>query len=421
MEVYIEKVELKNFQSHEHSVLSFEKGINVLCGTSNHGKSAILRAIRWVITNDPSGTDFITHGKDECSVTMYLSNKYSITRTKSKSGNVNTYEVCFQGERTSKDVLTGFGTGVPLEVREAMQINRPEFNFAHQLEAPFLISETPKVRAERIGNLEELGRIDRALTDTNDDIRAGNKHAKMLDGDIKQNKKEMDALQTQIAKDGKIVQTLTRLQEEILTKQGIVTQIERLLRQWTENEVNMQDCQEVALRAERIIKFFPDTLSGEVESLKQLLGKEIRMNEIEETLAGIESLDRHILFELETLVGTIEQQQQTLVALQKAEQALSICKTEHAEALAKTRSKCASIHTEELEKQIEEFHTLSHIQKQLQTASNAITQSNTDIQESTIRMTALIDEFVEALQTEKQCPLCLQNTEHIHMDVKAIL
>jgi exonuclease SbcC len=153
-EVFIKEVTVENFQSHHHTHIKLNQGINILSGSSNHGKSAILRAIKWVITNDPSGTDFITLGKDQCRVSLKFSNGYEVIRTKSRSGNVNTYDILKENERVTGSPLTGFGTSVPEIVRSAMEINRPDMIFSSQLEAPFLISETPKVRAEKIGNHE---------------------------------------------------------------------------------------------------------------------------------------------------------------------------------------------------------------------------------------------------------------------------
>jgi DNA repair protein SbcC/Rad50 len=45
---YINKVRIENFQSHEDTLMEFHKGLNVITGPSDHGKSAVMRAIKWV-------------------------------------------------------------------------------------------------------------------------------------------------------------------------------------------------------------------------------------------------------------------------------------------------------------------------------------------------------------------------------------
>lgn len=58
-----ERLLIENFQSHEQTEVFFTEGLNVFVGPSDSGKSAILRALRWVLYNEPKGTDFIRAGK----------------------------------------------------------------------------------------------------------------------------------------------------------------------------------------------------------------------------------------------------------------------------------------------------------------------------------------------------------------------
>jgi exonuclease SbcC len=59
MKRYIKKVTLKNFQSYSDHTVEFTSGLNVLEGTSDSGKSAILRAISFVLHNSPRKDSFI--------------------------------------------------------------------------------------------------------------------------------------------------------------------------------------------------------------------------------------------------------------------------------------------------------------------------------------------------------------------------
>ena len=54
----IKSLKIENFQSHKDSYLEFSNGINIISGKSNNGKTAILRALNWVITNRPQGIAF---------------------------------------------------------------------------------------------------------------------------------------------------------------------------------------------------------------------------------------------------------------------------------------------------------------------------------------------------------------------------
>jgi len=47
----LKKISIQNFQSHKKTELDLVDGINVIYGLSQSGKSAILRALNWIIFN----------------------------------------------------------------------------------------------------------------------------------------------------------------------------------------------------------------------------------------------------------------------------------------------------------------------------------------------------------------------------------
>ena len=76
----IKTLEIKNFQSHAHTIINFDEGINIVQGTSNAGKSAINRAIVWALGNKPRGDFFIKKGTSCASVkiTFYDNSYFSL-------------------------------------------------------------------------------------------------------------------------------------------------------------------------------------------------------------------------------------------------------------------------------------------------------------------------------------------------------
>lgn len=80
-EYYITRLELDNFLSHKKSAFDFENGLNILAGESRAGKSAVLRALREVLTcylTQPRKAIFF--GASYFTITIYTSNGYIITR-----------------------------------------------------------------------------------------------------------------------------------------------------------------------------------------------------------------------------------------------------------------------------------------------------------------------------------------------------
>lgn len=173
--IYIRKVILENFQSHKYTEIEFDKYLNVIVGPSDHGKTAIIRGIKWALFNEPSGDYFIREGERECSVTVVFSNNVRVKRYRSKSKN---YYYIYDNEG-NETILEGFGTKVPEEVIKKTSIKKmlldsnvsSSINIGEQLEGPFLLSENTSTRANAIGRLVGVHIIDDALKDTLKDVR----------------------------------------------------------------------------------------------------------------------------------------------------------------------------------------------------------------------------------------------------------
>ena len=180
---YFEKLIIENFQSHQYTVIDFSEGLNVFAGPSDSGKSAILRAIRWVLFNVPRGLDFIRVGSKECKVTLIFSDGTYITRLRSST--INRYLI-YDGVK--EQIFEGFGTDVPEEVLNIHQLKpivldkKEHFlNFSMQLEAPFFISETSFVKAKFIGKICGSYIIDKAIKNTYLESKRLNQQIKQLE------------------------------------------------------------------------------------------------------------------------------------------------------------------------------------------------------------------------------------------------
>lgn len=193
--MYIEKIELKNFQSHKDSVIEFTKGLNVILGTSDSGKTAIIRAIKWALFNEPLGDYFIRQGENKTSVTVYFNNGVVVRRFRSSSK--NTYYLKRQnGEEMN---FSGFKSDVPKEILEETKMYKASFdasndfilNIAEQLEGPFLLNLQPSLRATAIGRLVHADLVDNALKDTATDISRIKKNIKSLSSEKKERERQV--------------------------------------------------------------------------------------------------------------------------------------------------------------------------------------------------------------------------------------
>lgn len=161
--VYIKTVKLENFQSHKDTSVNFVNGLNVITGPSDSGKSAIIRAIKWVLYNEPRGTDFITTNETQCRVSLTLHNDVTIIRERTSSK--NRYTLIKDKE---KQTYEGFGNTVPQEITNSHQIRniyldtdqKTSINLSNQLDGPFLLSQSGAIRAKSIGRVLGIHYLD---------------------------------------------------------------------------------------------------------------------------------------------------------------------------------------------------------------------------------------------------------------------
>lgn len=156
----IDRLRIKNIQSHKNSELEFSPGINVIIGSSNNGKSAILRALYWAVYNRPLGIETLcSHwaindkGKqtEEMSVEVEKNNSV-LVRRKTKSNN----EYVVGGE-----VLEAIRTDVPKQVTDFFMLT--ETNIQSQQDSPFLLSLSNGDVAKYFNRIANLDVIDKIL------------------------------------------------------------------------------------------------------------------------------------------------------------------------------------------------------------------------------------------------------------------
>lgn len=157
----IKSIELKNIQSHENTKLEFSKGINCIVGSSNNGKSAILRGLYWVRYNRPLGIDTLASHwalnekgdlKDSMSVTIENDNGIVIRK---RTKNENQYIV-------NDKVLNVVKSDIPDEVESVLRLS--DTNIQKQLDEPFLLSASSGEVAKYFNKVVRLDIIDKVLT-----------------------------------------------------------------------------------------------------------------------------------------------------------------------------------------------------------------------------------------------------------------
>lgn len=192
MNRYITQVKLKNFQDHADTTIDFTNGINLIVGSSDAGKSAILRAINLVFHNNYKRDTYIRHGEKECSVSVKFSDGVEVTRVKGED--VNSYLITdAEGNIHS---FPKVGTGIPDEVKKnlgnpPLDDKKRPISYADQMSSLFLVdlssSDLPRTLSELTG-IQHLQTSAELLSKT----------ARSYDRSIKDKKEKIEKLETEL-------------------------------------------------------------------------------------------------------------------------------------------------------------------------------------------------------------------------------
>ena len=148
----LERLLIQNFQRHAKRAIDFG-AITTIVGPTDAGKSAILRALRWVCTNTPGGGAFIRHGSPGCTVRLEVDG-HVIVRRRGTTGDPNTYGL--DGAE-----YKAFGRGVPDDI--AALLNLSDLNWQGQHDAPFWFADTAGEVSRQLNAIVDLGIIDNRL------------------------------------------------------------------------------------------------------------------------------------------------------------------------------------------------------------------------------------------------------------------
>lgn len=207
----LKSLKIRNFQSHELTFMKFVEGVNVIVGQSDSGKTAIIRALRWLVFNRPSGEAFRSNWGGETEVRANFE-EAKIQRTRDKH---NTYKV-------NGVELEAIGQNVPDEVSGV--VNLGELNLQHQMDAPFLLSSSPGEVARTLNEVASLEVIDKALANVNRMMRSNKQKLKSTDEHLKQLKTDLE--QFDYLEDAD--KDLTALEKQKAELQSIVLSLQKL-------------------------------------------------------------------------------------------------------------------------------------------------------------------------------------------------
>lgn len=231
-EYKLTQVVLENFQSHEHSVFDIADGLNVFTGESSNGKSALMRAMRWLMDNHGKSQreSFIRHGTDFAKVTALFDNGMKVSRViHSKAHRDNGWVIYdpIEGERSGNthmldEVRELFGyTKVQHDTNDELDVN-----FMNQGDGWYFIGDhvTASKRAKAIGAIFGTHYTDAVMKDLERELRKVRQEVKIREEDLESaenNIKSFDYLEDVEALMVQVQALIESLQQKDERKHGI--------------------------------------------------------------------------------------------------------------------------------------------------------------------------------------------------------
>ena len=302
----ISRIEIKNFQSHKDTSIDFCAGINALNGESDNGKSAVIRAIKWVCENRPLGTDKLNSNwnrdfKEKMSVKLFLDNGDWVERIRTKSRNGYTYF-----ENGVEVDLSATGTEVPQKIKDILKMS--DVNFQFQMDAPYLLSLPSSEASKYFNRLIHLDSIDKMLSEADSEKRRLNAEKKVVEKDMEDCSRELEslawvdeaaAIQKRVEKYSDLIERDEQSAEEISLEISRFEDCSKSLVDLTEqNEIISEiDSIEIADFSE---------LERDLETFVFCLDSSIDLTEQNEIISEIDSIEVEDFSELEREISLFE-------------------------------------------------------------------------------------------------------------------
>ena len=316
----ITKIEIKNFQSHKNTVLEFDKGVNVICGESDNGKSAVIRAIRWVVENQPQGTEKINSNwnedfKEPLSVKLYTEKGY-VERIRDKKR--NGYNICKNGEK--EIVLDAIGKGVPKEVTDFLNVS--DVNFQFQLDPPYLLTKSAGEASKYLNEIVHLDSIDKIMSIADSDKRQLSSEQKIVESDIKKLEEELkntewiDEAERLYTRVSKYDEHISSSNDELIGLNEQISEHESL------KIVDLTKQKELVEKIESISVPDISELDEDIKEYEESAAKIIDLSKPEKLIERIESISVPDISELDEDIKEYELRNEEILKLNKEREEL---------------------------------------------------------------------------------------------------
>jgi len=250
MKDYLRRIILRQFKSHDKTILDLHPGINVIYGDPQAGKSNVFRALELLMDNRPRGGNFMPNFLDKAATEVAIIdvNKQKVgikvASHKTKKGTKkrdSTYYYTTDLSSGNTWDATGVGSAVPAEITKALNLS--EINIQLQKDPPFLATKSGSKISKTVNRITGLDIGDRLASTLSTKVNAQNAVVTALqtklDG-LKEEQKNftnIKDLQNTIKRVKALDKQISNTKERMYSLQSAINNCDRLKRAYENYEV----------------------------------------------------------------------------------------------------------------------------------------------------------------------------------------
>ena len=271
----LEELLIQNFQAHVKTRIIFDPEITCIIGPSDSGKSAIIRALKWVCCNVPGGSSFVRHGTKGTTVKLLVDGK-TIIRKRSSNDTTNEYLL-------GKESYKAFGRSIPEPVLNALNIDSISWQGQH--DSPYWFSSTAGEVSRQLNTIVDLSIIDGTLSAI---TRAVNKSATRLEvtKDAEEKAKNNFAALQWVPEYSKEVELLRTIGKEAIDKRKSLSGITELYIEAKKHRTTIQQCSIITSSGSALIQKWEN--ATKIQKSHQVINDLITIAKRSEKAASVE-------------------------------------------------------------------------------------------------------------------------------------
>lgn len=417
----IKSIRLINFKTYVDETISFSKFTNAITGETDNGKTNILRAMKWVLWNQPSGDGMIRLGENSAMVIIEFIDGLMITRERSIGGSVNRYIIRYP-DRT-QTTLNKFGINVPDEVLQAHKMIPVMFNtekcilnYAEQLDGPFMLKYSKRDRAKAIGALAGTDVVDSAITDTRKDAREGAMEYKIIASQVKENQDKISDFEN-LEEMASLLNQVNIIYSNIISNLESVSLIKKIQAKLSEDSAKLSNLN-VIVKELKNLDIFEDDCDELSKNfiIKQnickintkLLEEKQRIIELDKKLKSCENVDVYI-----RIVEELSNSFSSISELIKLSKKFKLSTVEFNSAKNTMESIPDLVDAEErladIQKSILNYSSINIINSKIVESSIRYKSKQDSFNEIVKDLNLAISDFESKLSQFKRCPFCFSD------------